>query len=338
MGWWKGMLTHARILYPYRPREEDPQRAQRSWMFRLRGNLIFFGSLVGTVFVLLLARRNWKLGRTDRRGALRVAVAKFIFGMIVWLGTVHPVQSEGMVFALLDGAAQWVLASMMIWLVYLALEPAVRSHWPQSLVTWNRVLAGRWSDPQVGAHVLIGATIGCAVATVSAITQVWLQGDQLIPGGALGLTLGVRQWLADHAETLLGALNTSLVGFFCIFGLRMLLRKDILAALVAAVLFALSQRQVLFSADWELQAIISIGMIAILIFVLLRLGFVAVMSALFFIDSFDAIVLGLDWKAWYAPFGVATIFLLMAIALTAFYQSLGSRDLLGSGGEREQRI
>jgi hypothetical protein len=27
-------------------------------------------------------------------------------------------------------------------------------------VTWNRVLAGRWLDAQVGSHILIGAAVG----------------------------------------------------------------------------------------------------------------------------------------------------------------------------------
>ena len=41
----------------------------------------------------------------------------------------------------------------VLWLVYLALEPAVRARWPHSIMTWNRVLAGRWLDAQVGfAH------------------------------------------------------------------------------------------------------------------------------------------------------------------------------------------
>jgi serine/threonine-protein kinase len=281
-----------------------------------------------------LARRNWKLGRTDRRGALRVAIAKFLLGMVVWLGTVHAVQSETMILSFLGGASEWTLASIMIFVLYLALEPAVRAHWPHSLVTWNRVLTGRWSDPQVGAHILIGAAVGCAVATVAAFLRILLQGDELIPGGALTLTLGTRQWIADNADTMLGALNAALVGFFCIFGLRMLLRKDILAALAGAVVFAFMQRQILFSTDWQLQATIFVCIFAVLIFVLLRLGFVAVMAALFFIDSFDALVLGLDWKAWFAPYGIATLILLMAIAVTAFYRSLGSRDLLGNSEVR----
>lgn len=52
------------------------------------------------------------------------------------------------------------ICAAALWFAYLALEPEVRARWPHSIVTWNRVLAGRWWDAQVGSHVLIGAAVG----------------------------------------------------------------------------------------------------------------------------------------------------------------------------------
>ena len=52
----------------------------------------------------------------------------------------------------------------MIWLLYIALEPAVRARWPHAILTWSRVLAGRWQDAQVAAHVLYGALVGLIIA------------------------------------------------------------------------------------------------------------------------------------------------------------------------------
>jgi serine/threonine-protein kinase len=330
LGWWKGQLTHVRLVYPFTAAQEDPIRRPRSWLWKLQTNVMLFASVIGLVFVVLLARRNWRLGRTDRRGALRIAAAKLVLGLVVWIGFVHPVQGDQMLFYFFFAAAEWITISAMIWLLYLALEPAVRSRWPHSLSTWNRVLAGRWMDAQVGAHVLIGAAIGCSLWTAAEVVDIWIGGGRLISGGALSLTLGTRQWLADHANTISTALNVALIGFFCIFGLRQLLRKDLLAAIATAVLFALMQRQVVTSPDWPIVAGIFICISAILVFVLLRFGFVATMSAIFFIDSFDAILLGLDWKTWYAPAGIATLMLLLAITLWAFWRSLGTRELLGN--------
>ena len=44
------------------------------------------------------------------------------------------------------------------------------------------------------------------------------------------------------------------------------------------------------------------------------------MAAVFFIDSFNLISLGADWKTWYAPAGLATFFLLLGIAIFAFWR------------------
>jgi hypothetical protein len=39
--------------------------------------------------------------------------------------------------------------------MYMALEPVVRRRWPEVLVSWSRLLAGRLRDPLVGSHILM---------------------------------------------------------------------------------------------------------------------------------------------------------------------------------------
>jgi len=67
----------------------------------------------------------------------------------------------------------------------------------------------------------------------------------------------------------------------------------------------------------------------VLMFCLLRLGLVATMACVFFINSCNNITLGANWRAWYAPSGIATLGLLLGIAVFAFWRSLGGRELLG---------
>src|ERR1039458_8611426 len=81
-----------------------------------------------------------------------------------------------------------------------------------------------------------------------------------------------------------------------------------------------SSGSVFTSPNWKLEAAISISVYSVLVFVLLRLGLVATMAAVFFIDSFNLISLGADWKTWYAPAGLATFFLLLGIAIFAFWR------------------
>ena len=61
---------------------------------------------------------------------------------------------------------------------------------------------------------------------------------------------------------------------------------------------------------------------------LLRLGLVATIATVYFLNSFPAVTVGTNWKTWYAPSGIATLTLLLAIALFAFWRSLGDRELL----------
>jgi serine/threonine-protein kinase len=50
--------------------------------------------------------------------------------------------------------------SCFIWALYIALEPYVRRRWPATLVSWSRLLAGRFRDPLVGRDVLVGCLAG----------------------------------------------------------------------------------------------------------------------------------------------------------------------------------
>lgn len=118
-----------------------------------------------------------------------------------------------------------------------------------------------------------------------------------------------------------------MVVFFSICGLRLMVKKDVPAAILAALLLMLANGNLFSSPDWKLIAVIDIVMYSVLVFVLLRLGLVATMAAVFFIDSVNMITLGTDWKTWYAPFGLATFVLLLGIAIFAFWRSLGSHEL-----------
>jgi uncharacterized membrane protein len=111
--------------------------------------------------------------------------------------------------------------------------------------------------------------------------------------------------------------------------MRLMVKKDIPAAFLAALLLIVSNGGIFTSSNWKVSAAIYIGMYSVLVFVLLRLGLVATMAAVFFIDATNLIALGTDWKTWYAPAGLATFLLLLGIAVFAFWRSLGTRELFG---------
>jgi hypothetical protein len=195
-------------------------------------------------------------------------------------------------------------------------------------------MAGRWLDPQVASHVLIGAAVGCLIWQAFALSGIWFGARNIMDSpGSLFYVEGARHWISGNAGCLGGALRIGLTFFFALFVLRTLLRRDWLAAAVASLFGIFMEGSVVNSPDWQIKAIVY-GIVYFTIFiVLLRFGLVATISAVFFINSFNGMPLGLDWTTWYAPYALATLALLLAITAVAFWRSLGSRGLLGDAAE-----
>jgi predicted Ser/Thr protein kinase len=321
MASWKGRVTQAAVRFDW-GKGAAAAPAPDSLASRARGIVLLGLGALGLLAAVLLARRNWKLGRIDQKGALRIALARCLLGLVAWVGTVHAVPDESMVVFFFANCATWLMWGASLALIYVALEPSVRARWPHSIVTWNRLLAGRWLDAQVGAHILIGAAVGSAVWVAAEWIDDW-QSDALGTLSGLQSALGTREWLATHADQVASSLFFGLLVFFSICGLRAIVRKNIPAAILAALLLSVANSSLLTSPDWKVELAIYVGMYTVLVFVLLRFGLVATIAAVFFLDTTNKITLGTDWKTWYAPSGVATLVLLLSVAVFAFWRSQG---------------
>jgi predicted Ser/Thr protein kinase len=291
---WRGRVTQMGTRFEW-PHSAAGGPQPGGLASKVRDVVLLCLSVMGLLGVVALARRNWRLGRVDRKGALRIGIARCVLGFVLWAGKVHPVPDESMIAFFFSSCAAWLMWGAVLALLYVALEPLVRARWPHSIVTWSRLLAGRWLDAQVGAHVLIGAAVG-ALVWVGAESFSDSQTTALGTLGGIWSATGTRQWLAAHANNVQGGLFFGLLVFFSISGLRLLVKKDIPAAVLAAILLMLANGGVFSSADWKVTAIIYIVIYSVLLFVLLRLGLVATIAATFFIDGTNMITLGADWK------------------------------------------
>src|SRR5215813_13415614 len=101
----------------------------------------------------MLAWRNWRQGRSDRKGAFRLTVFVFL-GHIVSAMVGSPVIANNL--------AHCFFPATLAGMEYLALEPYVRRRWPTVLISWSRLLAGRFRDPLVGRDALFGILIAVA--------------------------------------------------------------------------------------------------------------------------------------------------------------------------------
>src|SRR5258706_2167502 len=109
----------------------------------------------------MLARRNLKLGRGDRRGATRLGALFLILNLLYWLFMEHHnglAWSEFGLFILDISVA--VYQGFFLWLLYLAFEPYVRRRWPHRIVAWSRLVAGGYPDALGGPDDLVRRVVG----------------------------------------------------------------------------------------------------------------------------------------------------------------------------------
>ena len=132
---------------------------------------------------LLLARRNLKLGRSDRNGAFRIASVFVAVHMLGWRSGA-PILAD-VARRSSPSSERWrrlCSKASCCGFSILALEPYVRKRWPETIISWTRVLAGRFRDPLVGRDILLGCLLG--VGTVALIDAPRLLGiDPRRPDG-----------------------------------------------------------------------------------------------------------------------------------------------------------
>src|SRR5262249_39383841 len=111
------------------------------------------GAFIAAFFMV---RGNLAALRGDIRGAVAVIGVALFLGLVSWVLVAHHVTDA----AFRQGMGASLFGAAMLFALYLALEPQARRHWPQTLITWSRVMTGRYRDPLVGRDLLLGAAFG----------------------------------------------------------------------------------------------------------------------------------------------------------------------------------
>ncbi|MEK6286875.1 MAG: serine/threonine-protein kinase [Acidobacteriota bacterium] len=287
---------------------------------------VFLAILLGAV---LMARHNFRQGRGDRRGAFRLALFVFAVRMLAWLfGASHaPSIGEVPSFFFL-AVSQALLVAGVLWLLYLALEPYVRRRWPDTIISWSRVLSGSLRDPLVGRDVFVGILFGIGQTLLYQLEQLvslWLNAAPQW-GSFLDAWLGVRYLIAQGFLTNIGlALAIALFLFFLMFLLRVLTRRQWLAVgiwvLIAVVL------KVLGSSNPMIAVVFACLIPALDLIALLRFGLVTFAISQFVYLLLFSVPITTDFSAWYAGSSLFTLLAVLALAGYAFYTSLGGQKV-----------
>ena len=274
----------------------------------------------------LMARINYVRARSDRRGAFRLGAFVFAAAMTLWVLRAHHVLSLGMFGELILAVAHSLFLAAVVWVVYLALEPYVRRHWPQTIISWSRLLAGRVRDPLLGRDVLTGVLLGLLWAAIFGAYLVVIRRLGATPIiGPTEYLLGGRRLFATWLGHVVSSIETTLAFFFMLFLLRVLLRKPFLAA--AAFVALLTAPRLLASTYTAALAPTVIAVYAIAAIAVVRFGLVTLAAGIWTVDLLLSVPVTADPSAWYAGSTAFVYLSILGLAAYGFWTSLGGRRL-----------
>ena len=301
-------------------------KAQDSMATRIQSILSAALLIAGLFGATFLARRNYRQGRSDREGAFRLAVIMFVLEMLLWLCRSHFTASLDVVGLFVIAISTGSFISAVTWMLYLALEPWVRRRWPQAIISWSRLLSGQFRDPVVGRDILFGVMLGVlwiAIFFIRTIPEMRMGASPLF--GSSDYLTGGRQALGNWLIQIPGSIIFTLLFFFLLLGLKSLLRKDWLAAIVFVAVYALPQA---FSGSYlsiELPTQVIVYAVALLI--VYRFGLVPLACAIFTINMLANVPFTSDPSAWYFIDCVLALLSIVGLGGWGFYHSLGGEPV-----------
>jgi eukaryotic-like serine/threonine-protein kinase len=293
--------------------------------------------LVGTTWFLLVligaamvAARNLKLGRGDRDGALRFALCLGAARMLLLVGAHHIASTDEI--EILKGHLAWSLYVFgLAYVFYLTLEPYARRLWPHMLVSWVRLLSGRFRDPLVGRDLLIGFAYGTTHGLVLSLAQLSSLrlglADPPLEAGfwSVEALRGFAGALSSLAGELVNAIVFAFFGIMMFLVLRLLLRRTWAALAIWLVLAV-----VLFNPGsgnpWPY--LISVAIVFFLFWlVFFRSGLLAVVTGLSIMFLLKSLPLTYELWAWHGQTALLVLALVLGVAVWGLWTALAGRPL-----------
>jgi len=299
---------------------------------------------------IALAVRNLRLRRGDRRAAMRLMV------FILVSGAVSNVLETGNLQILIRGPSLIGFVALLVWLLYIALEPHARRIWPELMIGWSRLLSGNVRDPLVGRDVLVGVLVAIANGLVLALhTRVrgWTGRPVQFPIGATSnpwdgieassdLLLGGRYALSRIIGTVMSipTWGETMLTFFVLLVLVALLRRRSLAmlatVLIATAIYLKTRGGWLLAsppADHFAPAPVDVAFFAAVqaavIFVAVRFGVLTMVVAAFVSLLLTLVPITLDSSVPYASSSRLVAATVIALAAYGWHTALAGRPMFG---------
>jgi serine/threonine protein kinase len=284
--------------------------------------------MVGIVSGALLARRNIWLGRGDRKGATRLGLYMVAVQMLAWLFQTHHVPMVAELELLYTGLAWAIFYAVVLWILYVALEPYVRRRWPYRIISWSRLLSGRLHDEIVGRDILIGASLGTACIAIASVAYLVMRSAGIPPDKpptvALDTFLGPPKIFAQFLSMQRECVTDPLYVLLTILVLSGLLRRDWRA--FAAVWIAFTFGAGMLSGIQQPANWIVVGtVVAAYLAVFARFGLLATIIFQFCAFMLLKFPLTANFKTWYAGTTMFVALVTTGLACYGFFSAISGR-------------
>jgi serine/threonine-protein kinase len=279
------------------------------------------------VAALVLAHRNLKAGRGDRRGATRAASIVFGATLIGWaLGTTHYANIDREISRIFVECGNALFEAAVMWVTYLGLEPYIRRFSPDSLIGWTRLISGQWKDPHVGRDILLGVSAGLVMTVFYGIHNLlpplFGRSEPMPISFDPTAELGLRYALASIVNTARAAMTNSMLGVVGVVALLILLKRAWAAWTAAVCVFVWPVIQGMFPAGTPLLDL-AVGMLIIGVFVavILRFGLLATIAALATHFMLLRAPLTTQWDTWRATAAITYLIVVGGTGVLAAWLS-----------------
>ena len=288
------------------------------------------GEAVGfVIFTVLLAGagltawNNLRLGRGDRRGAGKIAAFTFLLAMCLWALEAQHVGSYWELQLAVNALSFAAFLAGLFWSLYIAIEPYVRRHWPDALISWTRLQSGRLRDPLVASHVLAGIAAAGLVGVFAfsldlAGSRLWgpwsLDSDTLSP---LNSVAGMVSGVLEATLIVIGLL-------FIVVLLRLLIRRMIVADIAGSLLLGAISLNASAGLPENIMHVAASALgFYILVWMSRRFGLLA--TWVLVVATGLVQVIPLTFSSWYTSRAMVTLAILTAIAAWALWVILSTQ-------------
>ena len=316
------------IIMPWAPADGQTDQQRMGPPIAIQILVLVFSFLIG-IGIIVLSWHNFRSGRGDLRGSARVMVCFFIVSFFSGLFLAdHSISLVGEMWILLVILRSSVFLSVLVGLMYSALDPQIRRMWPELLISWSSLVAGDVRDPMIGRDILMGALLGTAayaIGTLHAFLPHWLMGASTPPASHYFRWDGFLPGLADSLSLLPLALTGTLAITFIIFILLFITRRRWIALVVFACIYGFGGGGFGVWGDLPLvvELLVLVLMTGIMIIALIRFGIVGLLVYQLFYLTLANRPFIFNPESIYFEVSIAGLLVTLAIVAYGFVVSLG---------------